>query len=180
MRWEALFADMEAQLAAAEAADVTAQVVELTRAERSTVTLAGRLRAARERPVAVRVRGGELVTGTVVDVAEQWVLVAEGPRRALVPLAAVGGVSGLPVATQPDDGVVARRLGLGHALRALARDRTPVHVVTDAAEIPGRVDRVGADHIDVAVVVDPSTARTTGGTAGWAIPFAAIRVIRSG
>ena len=40
MRWEQLFADMEAQLAAGRLADVRADVAELARAERASVELA--------------------------------------------------------------------------------------------------------------------------------------------
>ncbi|WP_298460346.1 hypothetical protein [uncultured Cellulomonas sp.] len=178
MRWEALFADLEAQLAAAEAAEVTAQVAEVTRAERATVTLGGRLRAARGGAVTVRLRGGELVTGTVLDVAGQWVLTGDGPRRALVPLAAVDAVRGLAPASHPDEGVVSRRLGLGHALRALARDRAAVRISTDGGQVTGRIDGVGADHLDLTVADDPSQARTRG--AVWSVPFVAVRVVRSG
>ena len=179
MRWEALFADMEGQLAAADAADLLAGVPDLTRAERATVTLTARLRAAGTGSVVVRVRGGELVTGAVLDLSEQWVLLGDGPRRALVPTAAVTGVRGLEAVSQPDGGVVARRLGLGHALRALARDRTAVRVATAGAVVAGRVDRVGADHVDLVAVVDGPGRAGPSGTA-WAIPFAAIDVVHSG
>jgi hypothetical protein len=179
MRWEALFADMEGQLEAADAAELLAGVPDLTRAERATVTLAGRLRAARSGTVVIRVRSGELVTGSVLDVADQWLLLGDGSRRALVPAAAVTAVRGLDVGSSPDAGVVARRLGLGHALRALARDRAPVRVVTAAGELAGRLDRVGADHVDLTAVLDG--ARTPGASVvTWAIPFAAIDVVHSG
>jgi hypothetical protein len=177
MRWEALFADMEAQLAAAHAAELTAQVADLTRAERATVAFHGRLRAAQGRAVAVRVRGGELVDGTLLDLADEWLLVGEGTRRALVPSAAVTAVGGLPHHTQPDGGGVGRRLGLGHALRALARDRAPVRIATDGADVVGRVDAVGADHLDVTAL---DGGRRDGTHATWVVPFAAVRVVRSG
>jgi len=178
MRWEALFADMEAQLAAAEAAEVAVQVADLTRAERATVTLDGRLRAAVGLRVTVRVRGGDLVPGTVLDVARQWVLIGEASRRALVPTAALDAVMGLPPTSQPDEGVVARRLGLGHALRALARDRAAVRVTTDGGQVVGRVERVGADHVDLTVADDPVAARSRDGL--WSVPFASVQVVRSG
>lgn len=179
MRWEALFADMEAQMAAARTAELEAQVADLTRAERATVTLAARLRAARDTAVTVRVRGGETATGTVLDVAEEWLLLGDDPRRVLVPLAAVDGVAGLPVQAHPAGGVVARRLGLAHALRAVARDRVPVRVSTDGGQVTGRVERVGADHLDLTVTDAPADARGGDGRA-WSLPFATLRVVRSG
>ncbi|WNB86380.1 hypothetical protein [Cellulomonas sp. ATA003] len=127
----------------------------------------------------VRVRGGEQAAGVVLDVADQWVLLGDGPRRVLVPLTAVDGVAGLSAVASPDGGVVARGLGLAHALRALARDRVPVRVSTDGGQVVGRVERVGADHADLTVTDDPSSARGPGG-AVWSVPFAALRLVRSG
>ncbi|WP_186816528.1 hypothetical protein [Cellulomonas aerilata] len=179
MRWEALFADMEGQVDAANTADLLAGVPDLTRAERATVTLAGRLRAAGSAEVVLRVRSGELVSGSVVDVADQWVLLGDEVRRALVPSASVVGARGLERASSPEVGVVGRRLGLGHALRALARDRAAVRVVTIGGELAGRLDRVGSDHVDLVAVADgPRSAGTSPTT--WAVPFAAIDVVHSG
>lgn len=178
MRWESLFADMEGQLEAAEAAELLAGVPELTRAERATVTLHARLRAAGGLRLVVRVRGGELVSGSVVDVAEQWVLLGDGSRQALVPVAAITAVQWLDRGVHPGDGVVGRRLGLGHALRALARDRALVRVLTSGGELAGRLDRVGADHADLTAV--PDGPRSSGPAPSWAVPFTAIDVVRSG
>ena len=174
MRWEALFADMEAQLDAVRTADLAAEVAELTRAERATVGLSDRLRAARGSPVTVRLHGGEHISGLLVDVAHQWFLLDDRGRRALVPCAAVAAVRGLTRHSAAAAGAVERRLTLGHALRALARDRSVVQVATDGGELTGRVDRVGADHLDLAV----GHEETRGGEP-WAVPFAAIRVVRS-
>ncbi len=91
-------------------------------------------------------------------------------------------MSDLPVAAAPSaGGVVARRLTLGHALRALARDRVVVRLAVDGGEVVGRLDRVGADHVDVTSVADGSGGRPPGRTARcWTVPIAAIRVVRSG
>jgi hypothetical protein len=181
MRWELLFADLEAQLDAARAAELAAEVADLTRAERATVPVVARLRATRGAPLTVRLAGGDLVTGTVVEVAEQWLLLGDGPRRALVPLSAVAAVAGLTPTAQPaTGGQVARRLGLGHALRALARDRVVVRIATDGGEVAGRLDGVGADHVDVTAVVDGPAARRHPSATGWTVPIGAIRVVRSG
>src|SRR5689334_3942700 len=90
MRWESLFADMEAQLAAGRLADVRADVAELARAERASITLTARARASVGRPVRVLVGAADLVEGELVDAAPEWLLLATSPvRRALVPLTAV-------------------------------------------------------------------------------------------
>ncbi|GEA88619.1 hypothetical protein [Cellulomonas cellasea] len=172
MRWEALFADLEAQLGAARATEAAADVAELTRAERATVELGSRLRAAHGHVLTLR-SGAARVTGTVLDVAEQWVLLADGPARWLVPTAGVTAVRGLPLHAAPAPGAVERRLSLGHALRAVARDRATVRVVLDDEELSGRVDRVGADHLDL-TVPDPRPG------AVWAVPFRAVRAVRTG
>lgn len=171
MRWEALFADLEAQLDASGAADLAAEIADLTRAERATVELVDRLRAAQGGHVTVVVAGGDTVAGELLEVAAHWVLVGEGTRRALVPLGAVAAVGGLPARSAPSPGEVARRLGLGAALRGLARDRVTVRVATEGVDLAGRIERVGADHLDLAVAVP--------GAALWAVPFAALRVVRS-
>lgn len=172
MRWEALFADLEAQLEAARASEAAADVAELTRAERATVELASRLRAAHGHVLTVR-SGATRVAGTVLDVAEQWVLLGDGLVRWLVPVAGVTAVHGLPVHAAPAPRAVERRLSLGHALRAIARDRATVRVVLDDEELTGRVDRVGADHLDLTVPAPHPGAV-------WAVPFRAVRAVRTG
>ena len=182
MRWEALFADMQAQLDAALAMDRAAEVADLTRAELASVELADRLRGAEGTDVRLVVAGGQLVAGRLLEVAAQWVLVAEGTRQALVPLGALVGVRGLPALSVPVAGLVARRLGLGQALRALARDRVGVRIVTDGSELAGRIERVGADHLDLTAGVDAAVyARADGQPDAhlWSVPFAALRVVRS-
>lgn len=161
MRWEALFADLEAQLAAAEVAEVGSQAAAMTRAEFARTALPDRLRAQGDAPVSLRLRDGRWVEGQVVDVARRWVLLAapagrredrDGlPRgRLLVVLTAVERLRALTPRSVPGEGVVAS-LGLGSALRALARDRAAVTVLLASGDLTGTIDRVGEDHLDVAV-----------------------------
>jgi len=173
VRWEALFADLEAQLDAARRADLQADLGERVRAERASVALVDRVRAATGAHLRVWVAGGGVCEGEVVEVATQWLLLADGVRRVLVPAGAVAGVDGLPTVAAPPAGIVERRLSLGHALRALVRDRAAVVVVADGFELTGRLERVGADHVDVM----PLHGRAS---VVRAVPFTALRAVRSG
>ena len=174
MRWEQLFADLEAQLAAGRLADVRADVAELARAERASVTLADRVRASLGRRLRLQVGVGEVLEGELVDAAPEWLLlVVPHGRRALVPARAIVSVDGLAPHAAPAPGVVESRLGLGHVLRVLSRDRVAVRVAALDRELVGRIERVGADHVDVAELGPDGRPRGS-----WAVPFTALRVVR--
>ena len=160
MRWDALFADMELQLSSAAAQDRAQEVADRTRTERAAVHLVDRLRAGAGRSVRLTLRSGLRLEGQLVDVGPDWLLL-RAPGEHLVPLAAVVMVATLPADVAPEPGAVLSRLGLGHALRAVARDRLLVRVVTVAGALHGRVDAVGADHLDVALAFEDN-GRPTG------------------
>lgn len=176
MRWDDLFADLEARLAAQHAAELGATVAERTRAERAAVELAGRLLAHRG-AVEVVLRRGDSVSGEVADAAPAWVLLEDGPREHLVPIAAIAVIVGLGDVTVGDAGPVLNRLGLGHALRGVAQDRSMVRVLVAGLTVSGRVDAVGADHLDLSEVA-PDTLRATGRRR--AIAFAALDLVSRG
>ncbi len=176
MRWQALFADLELQLDAAQMQERLDEVPELTRAERAGVALLDRLRA-HSGQVAVTVHGGECLRGSLMDVGPQWALIADGPREHLVPTWAIVLVTGLGDVAAPAPGVVGSRLRLGHALRAVARDRSVVRALTTAGAVVGRVDAVGTDHLDVALV-RPEDDRPTG--ARCAVAWSALLVLSRG
>ena len=175
VRWERLFADLEAQLAATQAQEARVGLAQLVRAERASTRLADRLRASVG--LSLRVQVGPLpgdpdaaVVGDLLDLGVDWVLVAEGMAgRALVPLAAVQAVTGLAPYAAPPQADPRSRLGLSHALRALSQDRATVAVSTPARTLVGRLDRVGADHVEVTAPPGPP----------WTVPIAALRVVRS-
>jgi|SRR5690554_1508061 len=175
MRWEALFDDLEAQFAALELEERAATVGELTRAERATVRLEGRLRAALGALLTVRLRGGEQLVGELVDGAAEWLLLADGPRRYLVPAHALATVRGLGATVEPDSGSVLRRLGLGHALRALSRDRVAVRLSVSGVQLRGRIDAVAADHLDVVALGEDGRALAE----HWTVPLGALDLVAS-
>lgn len=160
MRWDDLFADLEARLDAAHAAERADEVADRTRAERARVGLADRLRA-HAGPVEVLVRDGGTVRGEVRDAGPAWLLLADGPREHVVPTHAVAAVSGLTDQVAERAGAVLSCLGLGHVLRGIAQDRSVVRVRVAGADLVGRVDAVGADHLDLAEVA-PDSLRPTG------------------
>lgn len=171
-RWEQLFADLEAQLAAGRADEARWDVAELTRAERARVNLADRLRGAVGTRVRVAVAPEDPLAGVVAEAAAQWLLLDLGAgRRAVVPTRAIRTVEGLGPRVAPPAGRLESALGLGHVLRALARDRVVASVRTDVGAVSGRLDRVGADHVDV-------TPDAPGGRA-VSVPFHALLAVVS-
>ena len=173
-RWEALFADLEGQLAAAEQAFREGEVAELTRAEHASITLADRLRAGVGGVVVLDLADGEALRGTLRRVAATWLLLdgegAGGRSSHLVPVAAIAGITRLARLAVPStsrlDG-----LGLGTVLRELQRDRAHVVVRTAAGQAAGRLARVGQDHLDLHLDLEetdrvPVAVRT--------VPFAAL------
>jgi hypothetical protein len=128
------------------------------------------------------VEGAGAVEGELREVGSQWLLVAEPQgQEALIPLAAVVAVRGLgPLSGAPGSaGQVFERLGLGAALRAIARDRAAVAVtVSDGTSLAGTIDRVGADFIEVSTHAPGEPRRRTEVTGVVLVPFAALAVVR--
>jgi hypothetical protein len=124
------------------------------RYEYGRVLLSDRLRGAGGQPVVLSCRGAGQLTGRLVDVGVDWLLLIDAMgRELLVAAGAVRAVAGLGAATAPagEPGTVTRRLDLRRALRGLARDRAPVQcLLDDGSVLTGTVDRVGADFLELA------------------------------
>ena len=183
VRWASLFADLEAQLEAAEAADLPLEVRDRTRREAARIRTVDRLRAARAAAATALLPGAGPVTWLLRDAVEDWLLVEQpGAREVLVPLAAVLSLTGLGRRTSgEDEGELARRLDLRWALRGLARGRGAQQLVlVDGSVLSGTLDRVGADHVDLAEHV-AGEARRAGSVQGVRlVPLAALALVRQG
>ena len=154
MRWEQLFADLEAQFAGQSPDDGAAEAASRSRAEYGRLLLADRLRGAQGRPVTLTCRGAGELSGRLLEVGVDWLLLVDpAGREVLVASAAVRAVGGLGAVTAPvgEMGQVARRLDLRRAMRGLARDRAVVScLLDDGTVLTGTVDRVGADFVELA------------------------------
>lgn len=154
MRWQQLFADLEARFEAEQEAVNRGETSSRTRHEVGASRFADRLGGAVGSPVVLLCRGAGTVAGTVTDVGGDWLLLLdEQGSECLVALVAVRAVSGLGRRTAPaqDAGPVRSRLDLRRALRGLARDRAAVQLVLDeGTRLRGTIDRVGADYVELA------------------------------
>jgi hypothetical protein len=151
VRWELLFADLEALADATERAAFEGEVAERGRAERAGLLLADRLRGHLGTTLSFCLVNGDRVIGTLVDVGAEWALLREA-GSVLLPMAAVTGIEGLSRVAATGTGELSRRVRLTVLLRRLARDRSAVRATTlDGATLTGTIDRVGADHLDLAL-----------------------------
>ncbi|HEV7656866.1 MAG TPA: hypothetical protein VGP36_19325 [Mycobacteriales bacterium] len=151
MRWMYLFADLEAQAAAAAKAERDGEVAERVRIETGRITLLARLTGAVGHAISLRCIGLGHCNGRLDQVGRDWLLITEpSGLETLVPMWSLLGVGGLgrhstEVETSPVE------LGLRSALRGVVRDRSPVRLVlTDGTPVDGTLDRVGADYVEIA------------------------------
>jgi len=185
MRWDDLFADLEAQLTAADDAAWEADVVDQARAERMSVKLTDRLRA-HAGPLRVHLADGVVLRAVVAECGQDWLLL-DGARagapaqEVLVPLAGLTHVEGLGSAALPADGPVSRRLSLNVVLRGLVRARSTVEIHCQGGPGPltGTLDAAGADHVDLAAHPADLPRRPANVTALHAVRTAAIVRIRA-
>ena len=185
VRWEELFADLTAEFDALESAELAAEVSDRTRRELARIRLVDRLRAAQGGAVAVSLLdGGQAISGPLLDVGADWMLVvpADRPVEVLIPLSAINTVTGLPSgASEPgSEGHVQARLGLAHVLRGIARDRVPVSLVIRGGGpiLTGTIDRVGADYLDLAEHAPDEPRRAASVRAERTVPFTAILFVQ--
>lgn len=183
MRWDDLFADLEAQLAAGELAERDAEVADRTRREAARLSVVERALGSVGCRVSVRVSGIGDVPGVLREVGSQWLLLDEDAGRvALVPIASVLTLTGLTARTDvtASGRRVFTRLGLGSALRAVARDRSVVALsLTDGGVLTGTIDRVGSDFLEL-TERDAGESRPRPGSALRTVPFAAVGLVRCG
>lgn len=182
VRWERLFADLEAQLDTADAAELAAEVSDRARRETARTRLLDRGRLALGSTLTVGIGAAGVLDGALRAVGADWLLLVVNGADCLVPAHAVEWVVGLPrLALEPDSiGAVEARLTLAHSLRGIARNRAAVTVVVrSGATVTATIDRVGADYVDVAEHPPHEPRRATDVTRARTIAFAAIAAVRS-
>ena len=198
MRWESLFDDLETQLER----ELTAEELDLE-AEEERLRL-GRL-SVRDRLIALHeslggadyrltltLGPGERLVVHPVAFGRDWFsadVVSEGTaqRQCIVPLGAVTGVAlgpdlvtaSLAPASAPDGHPsLSARLGLTFVLRDLCRRRRAVDLVLSGAQLHGTIDRVGRDHLDLAVHERGTARRATAVEEVRLVPLQVLQLVR--
>ncbi len=152
-----LLDDLEGQAEALYAAERDAELVDRSRAEYASVSLASRLMASIGRQVVLEVAGSGGIRGELRRVGSGWCLVSGTTGDWLVCVDAVTSFEGASDRAVPEVAWSAvSRLGLGSALRRLADDATRCLVVTRAG---GRHEvelvRVGKDFVEAETFGEP-------------------------
>jgi hypothetical protein len=178
VRWDRLFGDLEAQIDADDRAVFEAELGDLVRAERAAVRLVDRLRAHVGCDVVLHLVAGEPARGALLEVGADWVLLRSGVHDVLVPGVAVASVSGLSRSAVNDEAKPGLSLRLTTVLRGLAGDRSTVAVeLAGGSTLHGTIDRVGADHVDLAVhALDEPRRQTSVAGARTLVTAAILRI----
>lgn len=181
MRWNALFADLDQRFAAMSDADEDAELPDQVRVVYGATTVQQRFAGAEGADVTVDLCTGARLSGELARVGADWLLLRPvGPAEVVVALSAVVGADGLTARTGAPLSALQGRLDLRRALRALARDRSPVQLHDTAGRYTaGTVDRVGADHVELAVHPLDELRRAGQVRSVRLVPVAAIAAVRS-
>lgn len=189
VRWEQLFADLDARFDDLADAQMMAELADRQRVAAGSVTMVQRFAGAVGTALRIRTQDGAVVGGRVREVGPDWLLLdQQGPGELLVATHAVTAVEGLTSATGAPLDRVSRRVDLRLALRGIARDRSPVLVTVRGAsagatsggtEISGTIDRVGADFIEMAQHAVWEPRRAAGVRSVALVPLRAVIAVRA-
>ncbi|KIC68423.1 hypothetical protein AB0284_01230 [Pseudarthrobacter phenanthrenivorans] len=183
MRWDALFNDMESQLAEADRLALETEVNDRARAEMVGLPLEDRLRATIGCRIGVHLLCGDSIQGELLHAGADALVLDAGRHQVLIPYWAAARYTGLGRHMRAENSRVRRSLGFAHSLRSLARDRSELVVTIGGGagmtRLAGVIDRVGSDYLDLAAVV-PGEARRSGSVGQVsAIPFSVVAMVRS-
>jgi hypothetical protein len=201
MRWDRLFDDLEGQLEQ----ELSAEELDV-RAEEERLRL-GRL-SLRDRIVAVHEAQGRDAAGGIrlflsngapltvrpLTFGRDWFsadLLDDSSRssQVVVPMASIGAVvftrqqSSLSLGATPSElsqTSLPARLTLSFVLRDLCRRRATVEVQTALGPVHGTIDRVGRDHIDIAVHEPGEARRESAVRQSRAVPLGQVLLLRLG
>lgn len=182
MRWDALFADLETQLEAAQTAEFDAALSDASRLESSRLEFAERLRAHQDRLLSLRVVGGQRFELRIVAVGADWLAGSMSAHSVLVPLGGILAVDGMErAAARSEPSATRRRLGITAALRRLARDRAMVSVFgAEGVLASGLIATVGRDFVEITPAAREDRPRRGGGErSSRVIPLHAVAWFRS-
>lgn len=179
MRWDNLFDDLESQLEHGLTAEEIDLEAEEERLRLARMSLRERILSLHESgdtggssTIRMQLVGGATIVVRPLLFGKDWFsaeLVEESQRHSqcIVPLGAIAGLllsreqvqSSLMASAVPESGRgLSARLGLAFVLRDLCRRRRAIEIHFAGGVVHGTIDRVGRDHLDLAVH-EPGTPR---------------------
>jgi plasmid stabilization system protein ParE len=193
MRWDHLFDDLAGQLEHELQAEELDLQQEEERLRLSRLDLRDRLavvlreRDPERRVLTLRTLHGGLHRVRLRSLGRDWLagdLAEPSTSQVVVPLRAVESLvldvdqaqRTLEPAPSRDD--LSARLGLSFLLRDLCRRRTTLSVLTAVGELHGTVDRVGRDHLDLAVHDRDAPRRAANVTQVRVVPLDQVLLVR--
>ncbi|MEY4102016.1 MAG: hypothetical protein RIR88_150 [Actinomycetota bacterium] len=177
--------ELEAEIRDQLADDERQRLARLSLRERIRL-MSGPRRAYPDSQVELRLRTGQKLTVSPVTHGRDWFaadLLAPGDLvgHGLVPLAAIASLAptveqlqrslGDPVTSvsredeeslRPARARLTDQIGLPFVLRDISRRRKPVELTTSVGVIAGTIDRVGSDHLDLAIHAPDQVRRARG------------------
>lgn len=160
MRWEDLFADLDARFEELADEQMWAELADRQRVAIGQTRMMQRFAGAIGVGVRVRTAAGQVVSGRMAQVGPDWLLLDQAAgRELLIATRWITAVEGVVRATALPPSDVERRIDLRLTLRGIARDRSPVTVTVPGAsagqpdtgtELAGTIDRVGRDFVELA------------------------------
>jgi len=202
VRWDDLFDDLEGQLEHELNAEETDLRAEEERLRLGRLSLRNRLaslaqaRGSRAAVLRVVLSSGETITVRPTTFGRDWLAAdpaadlldgASAGAQCVLPLAAIAGVvlhpdqvAGSLGAESESAARLVDRIGLPFVLRDLCRRRRSVVLRTPAGLLTGTIDRVGRDHLDLAMHA-PGTSRRAPEVQQYRIvPLAQIQLVQLG
>lgn len=178
MRWESLFADLEAQFESEAVRDRTSEIQEFVRIERARETMVQRLVRQLGTRVEVQLLGAERLGGQLAAIGKDWLMLRHGGSEEIIPFGALAWWAGREAGREeaPEE----RRVAFSQALRVLVRDRARVGIggVDGLHLASGTLDQVGQDFVEVALHARDEFRRGSAVQGRAVVPFSAIGRVR--
>jgi len=195
VRWDDLFDDLEGQLETELNAEDLDLRAEEERLRLSRLSLRQRLTGVQAGPTASRALRVVLVNGQSLSVrpttfgrdwlAADLIEAGTGMPQCLIPFPAIAAVILQPDQVVPSLAAEAEsaarlvdRIGLSFVLRDLCRRRKSLEMLTAGGTVTGTIDRVGRDHVDLAVHAAGTLRRAQEVRHFRIVPLAQILLVR--
>lgn len=182
---EQLTSELEAEIRDQLADDERQRLARLSLRERIRL-MTGSRKAGFDTRIQLRLRTGQQLTVSPVTVGRDWFAAdflapSDVVGHGLIPLSAIASLTptaeqltrslGDPVtifsredeeSLRPPQPRLTDQIGMPFVLRDISRRRKPVQVVCSTGVISGTIDRVGSDHVDLAVHAPDQVRRASG------------------